>query len=371
MVAVPATLICLVQAAEVVLPGGPFPSVEVSLTKPATAWIVAPPEHSREAERLRAHLSRIGRVEVPVKTPGEVGPAERGGRTLVVLGNLMTNPLAAELYRLRLVISDASRPGAGGYEIRTVYDPWLAGAKVIFCGGSDTAGVALAVDKLIELVTAEPVPRLLDVRLNGAAPAVTKATPEELAGIAKLPFRDAGGVAQSAGMMLFFADDSGYHDRFLAAMRRLGSVVAERREVDDLRSMVYLAGIWEAIEEGFSADERRQVTEVLLDVARKMHWAGELQTFGGLPAGGRLVRDARVGRRVLASDHVGRGFLAHAHLDGRLDRGDGIGGHTLVARLRLAPLGGARRLEAGRGAVESQRVARRIGQDIINFTAAK
>lgn len=321
MVAVPATLMCLVQAAEVVLPGGPLPSVEVSLTKPATAWIVAPPEYRREAERLRAHLSRIGRVEVPVKMPGEVGPAERGGRTLVVLGNLMTNPLAAELYRLRRVISDASRPGAGGYEIRTVYDPWLAGTNVVFCGGSDPAGVALAVDKLLELVTAEPLPRLLDVRLNGAAPTATKATPEELAGIAKLPFRDAGGVAQSAGMRLFWADDPGCHDRFLAAMRRLGSMVAQRQEVDDLRSMVYLAGIWEAIEEGFSADERRQVTGVLLDVARKMPWAGELQTFGGLPAGNHW--DARASdnlaayfrrRYRLEVGHLGRNadaFFAH------------------------------------------------------------
>jgi hypothetical protein len=235
------------------------------------AWIVAPPRYQHDAERLRQAIESQCGIDVPIHQPA----ADIGNeRTLIVLGNLMTNEVAAELYRKRLIISDAHRPGAGGHELRTVHDPWATGHNAIFAGGSDDDSVTRAVDRLIEQLPDSPVvARLHDVSLNGNPPKRSQVTDADLAAIAELAFRPTGSMITGAAMDLFLHDDPGAKQRFLAAMRRLGAHLAQRRDqpVDhawqfDQRSMVEIAPLWDAVEEaGFTDAERAEVTAILFE----------------------------------------------------------------------------------------------------------
>lgn len=67
-----------------------------------------------------------------------------GKRTVIALGNVNTNRLLAVLYGQRYVVADSIYPGAGGYVIRTVHDPFARGINVLVLAGPDASGVERA-----------------------------------------------------------------------------------------------------------------------------------------------------------------------------------------------------------------------------------
>ena len=90
--------------------------------------------HRALAEQVRAAVADATGAKLPI-IDDEKALAGLGERNLVVIGNLMTNRVAERLYHNFYVASDASQPGPGRYEFRTVHDPEALGIGVVFCGG--------------------------------------------------------------------------------------------------------------------------------------------------------------------------------------------------------------------------------------------
>ena len=67
------------------------------------------------------------------------------GLNLIALGNVNTNRLLAVLYGERYVVADSIYPGAGGYVVRTVHDPFVTGTNILVLAGSGISGVKKAV----------------------------------------------------------------------------------------------------------------------------------------------------------------------------------------------------------------------------------
>ena len=87
-------------------------------------------------------------------------------RPLILLGNLNTNRAVAPLYARYLCATDATYPGIGGYEVRTLVNPYGTRANGLLLGGSDLDGVSRAADRAIELLTNQGDDLTLPYTLN-------------------------------------------------------------------------------------------------------------------------------------------------------------------------------------------------------------
>jgi len=93
------------------------------------------------------------------------------GNTLL-LGSLGNNDLLARLYGMRASYADAVYPGDGGYQLLTAIDPFGLGGNTIIVGAGDTAGAALGVDRLLEIIgqqTTAALPWLAEAKLSDQA----------------------------------------------------------------------------------------------------------------------------------------------------------------------------------------------------------
>lgn len=70
--------------------------------------------------------------------------------SLIVLGNMMESTVVRRLYLEVYDFTDLAFPGAGGFTLRTIRDPFATGAQVILVGGSDSDGVKEASRVLVE-----------------------------------------------------------------------------------------------------------------------------------------------------------------------------------------------------------------------------
>ncbi|MGD9518145.1 MAG: PQQ-binding-like beta-propeller repeat protein [Armatimonadota bacterium] len=95
--------------------------------------------------------------------------------TPVLLGNVADTAALLYLYSHDYCAPDHFYPGAGGYEVRTVHDPWGKGINALVLGCSDAAGAAAAIEALRPSLAqkAKPgtlvLPPTLLVRLTGEA----------------------------------------------------------------------------------------------------------------------------------------------------------------------------------------------------------
>lgn len=101
--------------------------------------------------------------EVPVLAGAEVDLAGEK-RDLIVLGNLITSPVAEYLYRRSYTLEDAGYPGRGGYVLRPLVDPLGTGNNLLVVGASDQAGLEAGVTALVAAIRRDPGP--LDLPLT-------------------------------------------------------------------------------------------------------------------------------------------------------------------------------------------------------------
>ncbi|MBR4222497.1 MAG: hypothetical protein IKR81_15160, partial [Victivallales bacterium] len=73
-------------------------------------------------------------------------------RTAIMLGNIFDNPAMLTTYARCAIIADKKWPGAGGYVVRTVFEPFKKGADVIALEASDDAGLEKAVNAFLKLL---------------------------------------------------------------------------------------------------------------------------------------------------------------------------------------------------------------------------
>ena len=100
------------------------------------AVIVAPAnaEGTAVARELQGRLQEKTGCLLPLASDQDAWSAFWGKSNLIVVGNLMTNRVFANLYCLHYACSDGAWPGAGGYEVRTVCEPRGTKQNIIVIG---------------------------------------------------------------------------------------------------------------------------------------------------------------------------------------------------------------------------------------------
>jgi len=132
------------------------------------AEIVAPaaPAWRAVADHVRRVVREAAGLDLPVRSDGPSDEASFAGGHRILLGSAMNNPAVLTLYRNRMAFTDDAYPGEGGFEARTIHNPFGHGRNALLLGASDVAGAAAAVERLRDALTRDGV-RLS--RLNAAA----------------------------------------------------------------------------------------------------------------------------------------------------------------------------------------------------------
>ncbi len=264
------------------------------------AVLVAPVSgvYDAAARRIAEAVKALTGVDLPIeRDASRAASLPLKGHT-IVLGNRSTNRLIAELYHRYYTLLDLKYPGPGGYEVRTLHNPFGNGANAVFVGGSDGAGVEAAADVLIARLREAAkgrslcIGRLAEIRLGkGLQPPKTLAdaqTWEASAGYGSIGYF--GWNSLSKRMALYYMTGEEVHAREFvrlafpdaAAKREIAQVDGERIEDKDhplSGPYHYTAHLmilyWDLIEEspGFSDDERLRITRAFAEQVN--HWAAE------------------------------------------------------------------------------------------------
>ena len=98
------------------------------------------------------------------------GTAPDWGTTTILLGNVNTNPAIFPLYAHGYCFADRAFPGEGGYELRSIHDPFGSGANVVLIGASDDVGLARGIEAFVKKLTPELVlDPIIEMELTGEA----------------------------------------------------------------------------------------------------------------------------------------------------------------------------------------------------------
>jgi len=235
------------------------------------ATIVIPDDgaYRAMAEEINARIRQCARAELPVavnKLPGELLP--RGD--VIAVGNLANNPFIEKLYFQWFCFTDRWYPGEGGYEVRSIHNPYGTGTNVILLGGSDERGTTEAVHRFCALI--KPSNRLslgwlLDLRLGqNLKPAEDKDRAPPLLRLFTDGLEMPLGYNETSrlGLMYYRTGDGRYISKFLAAARRSDLLVRA-----DHYHAHHNALVWDLIEESpfFTDEDRLSITNQLLEHA--------------------------------------------------------------------------------------------------------
>ncbi|MBM3476864.1 MAG: hypothetical protein FJX75_26625 [Armatimonadetes bacterium] len=253
-----------------------------------TAAIVAPdePGYREAAQALADALARWCNPAPKVVLVPLPGPELRGWKdhplldlaaqapTIIAIGNLNTNPVAAHMRFNRRAFEDSLLPGPGEYALRTIADPHLfpGDSCVIVVGSSDAAGAQAGVQALTDRLSAQAAKDAANVSLpwtlvvSNAKP-LTDAQREELLSRKLLgEFVEFNGFAEQ----YLRTGDEAYAE---AAKRAL--LACWRRYQEDPRRAVtwpeetasnQIGSLWAAIEASpiFTDEDRLTIARTLL-----------------------------------------------------------------------------------------------------------
>ncbi len=253
----------------------------------AQAVIVIPDEraYTALAEEINARLGEMAGVKLPIvsaKLPADLLPRAN----VIAIGNLANNAFIEKLYFQWFAFTDRWYPGTGGYEIRSIHNPYGTGKNVILLGGSDDHGAALAVKKFCELLRpADPllVGWILDVGLGtnldppsdkAKAPPLLRLFTEGLE--MPLGFTEASRL----GLMYYCTGAPRYAEKFIEAVRNSNLFAQAGHYYAHHNALV-----WDLIEESplFSDEDRLLVTNQLLEHVRSPESGGALDLLSDQP----------------------------------------------------------------------------------------
>ncbi|HCU34981.1 MAG TPA: hypothetical protein DGT21_05835 [Armatimonadetes bacterium] len=128
-------------------------SVLLAGAQPAAVLLIPEDDaFAHVAADLNAALQAKLGVALPTMPEREYMAAVTDARTVIVVGNYATGPLALRLYANKLIVSDGHYPGATGFELRTIPDALDLGVNVIFVGASSPESAAEGIAKFLDLV---------------------------------------------------------------------------------------------------------------------------------------------------------------------------------------------------------------------------
>lgn len=263
------------------------------------------------AAKLKSAIAAKTGVTLPIVPPAKVADAEWASRHLIVIGNLLNNPIFARLYHNYFACADAAYTGNGGYELRSIHDPWGNGRNTIALGAQDAAGVEAGVARLVTLVNGRAmdgelkIGRLMELKRTKKgrrAPLEPKLSAKEIAdrkeAIANIyarPGTERGAAHQTIKFAMLYhrTGDAGWLELYRDAMRQHMHYYATneyilqegpRRYDRDFRdSWAYgMVIAWDLVEEapGWSDEERLKLTNHVL----RMVWESNLYQHWDRPA---------------------------------------------------------------------------------------
>lgn len=190
-----------------------------------TAVLLLPEDDAfaRVAADLNAALQAKLGVGLPTMPEREYMAAATDARTVVVVGNYSTGPLALRLYANKLIVSDGYYPGATGNELRAIPDALDLGINVLFVGASNAEAAAEGIERVLELLQPGDTVAVGEcvefVSPNRSAPGALE--PEEatrrldaarnaLEAFSSSPFRSACGQFTSAAEAYYLSGDASW-----------------------------------------------------------------------------------------------------------------------------------------------------------------
>lgn len=264
------------------------------------------------AAQLQRDITAKSGVALPILAPGDVTEADWARRNLIVIGNLVNNAIFARLYFNYFACADAACTGRGGYELRTVHDPWGAGRNAVVLGAQDADGLAAGGARLAALLHPQTenagtwkLSRLMELNFKPAgrrSPLQPNLSEKEIASrknaMAAIYARP--GTERSAAhetirfaMLYHRTGDSGWLELYRDAIQRHMNyyatneyILAEgpRRYDRDFRdSWAYgMVIAWDLLEEapGWSEEDRLNITNHVL----RMVWESNLYQRWDRPA---------------------------------------------------------------------------------------
>ncbi len=136
--------------------GRPY-SMETPFPKGTPVYFAA----SKEALPFAGELAGAEAVLLEDPSPDLLREADG---PVILLGNLSDNRCVKALYYQHLLFTDRRYPGPGGYELRTLLDPFATGFNVLHVGYSDGAGLKRAGAALKEKLTGQGCPYLCEIQ---------------------------------------------------------------------------------------------------------------------------------------------------------------------------------------------------------------
>ena len=300
------------------------------------ATIVAPASgrYDALARRIAAAVRDRCGASLPVVTEAAAAGRLPLRGHVIAIGNRSTNALISALYDRLYCLLDLRYPGAGGYVVRTLHNPFGDGWNVVFVGGSDDAGVARATDVLIARLGAATkgrstrLGRIAEVRLGKGL-----VVPKDIRDVA---IWDASAGYGSTGyfgwnslskrLALYYMTGDAHHAReFLrlafpdaAARREIAEIDGERIERKDRPlsgpyhyNAHMMICLWDLVEESdvFSDADRLRVTRAF--AAQLEHWSSEWAYAGRSDKPPRAVGSRHGQWAAISLYCLARYFQAH------------------------------------------------------------
>ncbi len=194
---------------------------------------------------------------------------------VIALGNVNNNELIARLYFNAYAYEDSLLPGAGGYTVRTVYDPypWHSKGDVIVLGVGDESRAAYAAAKLAERIQRGKTRAGVDYTLEvSTAPSLTEAQLKALDAEQTPSFR----VFLSSASQYLKTGREPYARHAIATLHRIVDLYGEAPHHDcdwpEETSSAEILAAWDAFEECplLTGGQRHQFTRAMLRFMRTL-----------------------------------------------------------------------------------------------------
>lgn len=115
----------------------------------------------RAAEQIAQALR--GKCQVHIQNNPDPRLLSEATGVVITIGNLSDNRCVKALYYQHILFTDLTYPGKGGYELRTLLDPYATGHNVLHIGCSDASGLARAAERFIEQIASSGVGYLCEI----------------------------------------------------------------------------------------------------------------------------------------------------------------------------------------------------------------
>ena len=118
--------------------------------------IVTPINYIKDAGLLQAAIRKLTGLEPSIIGDTEAEASVPLTGNLIILGNRSTSRVSSELYDQHYSLMDLKYPGAGGYSVRSIHNPYGNGYSAVLIGGSDSEGVSAGVSAFISELSTLP-----------------------------------------------------------------------------------------------------------------------------------------------------------------------------------------------------------------------